>query len=197
MTTVELAVAALITGILLAGIGACLVIVVGAYGRVQDTSLAHDQGRVLLDRLDRDLRQVSAINRPRRVGARWYLEYLTDIEATGMRTSCTQWRLDTGTRRLDVRTWTSATVTAPGWSTVSTAVTNDATTEPPFTLLPAGAELEHQQLAVRLELAQRRGTAVSEATLAARNSSTGSASNPDVNGDGVSDTEVCTTYGRP
>ena len=47
---VELAVAMAVTSLLLAAVGAALVAVIGAYGRVQDTSLAADRGRVLLDR---------------------------------------------------------------------------------------------------------------------------------------------------
>ena len=194
---VELAVAMAVTSLLLAAVGAALVAVIGAYGRVQDTSLAADRGRVLLDRFDRDLRQVSAINRPGSVGGRVYVEYETDVADTGIPSTCTQWRLDTAAKRLDVRTWPATATTAPAFVPAASGVANDPVTQPPFGFAPAGGDAVHQQLTVTLRLALARGQALTRATVTARNSSPASPSNADADGDGASDTPVCTTFGRP
>ncbi len=194
---VELVVAMVVTSLLLAAVGAALVAVIGAYTRVQDTSLAADRGRALLDRFDRDLRQVSAINRPVSVGSKTYVEYETDVADTGTPSTCTQWRLDSATRRLDVRTWLATATRAPTFSTAASGVANDPATQPPFTFTPAGGSTVHQQLTVTLQLALPRGKALTTATVTARNSSAASTSNADVDGDGASDAPVCTTFGRP
>ena len=191
---VELAVVVAVTGILLAGVGPVVVAVLRAFGTVQDSSLVHDRGRVVLDRLDRDLRQVSAVNRPTTVGGRVYLEYRADV-GTGPVT-CTQWRLDPSATTLDVRSWTEGAATAPAFATAASGVVN-APSEPPFTLTPAGGALLHQQLGVRLRMRLPHGDAVTSTVLTARNSSEASASNADADGDGLSDTPVCTAFGRP
>jgi type II secretory pathway pseudopilin PulG len=194
---VELAVAMAVTAILLAVVGPVLVGVLRAYGKVQDTSLAADRGRVVLDRLDRDLRQASSVNLPTQTGTRVYLEYATDVTAPGTAAACTQWRLDTSSQQLDVRSWASGTTTAPGWRTAATGVVNAPATEPPFSVSPATAAAPHQQLAVQLRLRLPRGQALTRTLLTGRNTSTTSPSNADADGDGASDTQVCTTFGRP
>jgi hypothetical protein len=193
---VELAVVIAVTALLLAVVGPVLVGVLRAYGKVQDTSLAADRGRVVLDRLDRDLRQASSVNLPTLSGARVYLEYATDVVGPGT-AACTQWRLDTSAQQLDVRSWAAGATTAPGWRTAATGVVNTPGTDPPFTVAPATATSPHQQLAVQLRLRLPRGQALTRTLLTARNTSTASPSNTDADGDGASDTPVCTTFGRP
>ena len=56
---VELVVAMAVSAVLLAAVGPVVVGVLRAFGHVQDASQVHDRGRVVLDRIDRDLRQVS------------------------------------------------------------------------------------------------------------------------------------------
>jgi len=196
-TLVELSVAMAVSSLLLAAVAGVFVAVIGAYNRVQDTSLAADRGQVLLDRFDRDLRQASAINRPTRIGTRVFVEYQTDVSDAGSASTCTQWRLDAGARRLDVRTWPLGATSAPAFATAASGVANDPVTQPPFVFTPADTTSTHQQLTVTLQLALTRGHAVSSTTITARNSSVGSGSNADVDGDGASDRPVCTQFGRP
>jgi Tfp pilus assembly protein PilW len=196
-TVVEVVVAMTIASALLAAVGWALVGAIGAYSHVLDESLADDRGRVILDRVDRDLRQVSSVNLPERVGNLWFVEYLTDVKDTGNPSTCTQWRLDTGTHTLDVRSWTSTATEAPQWGTAATGVVNDPSTQPPFTVTSASSTVAHQQLTVELHLRLSHGDATSRAAVTARNSSTASPSNTDADGDGASDTPVCTAFGRP
>ena len=190
---VELAVAMAVTAVLLAGVGPVVVAVLRSYGRVQDSALVNDRGRILLDRLDRDLRQVSSVNRPRAVGPRVYLEY--QLDDAGGSATCTQWRLNRNDATLAVRSWRVGATGAPSWSTAASGVVN-AATEPPFAVTPAGGTALHQQLQVRLRLRLPNGEAVTRTVLTARNSSVGSPSNADGDGDGDSDTPVCTNFGR-
>ncbi len=194
--TVEFAVTMIVTGVLLVVVVPVLMSVVRSYGRVQDTSLAADRGRVVLDRIDRDLRQVSAINRPTTLGSRVYVEYETEALEAGSTATCTQWRHDAATRRLEVRTWTATTTGAPGWSTAASGMVNDPVTEPPFVMTPADATTQHQQLTVQLRLQLAQGQALTRTVLTARNSSAASASNADDDADGASDSPVCTGFGR-
>jgi Tfp pilus assembly protein PilW len=196
LSTVELVVSMIVTGVLIAVVTPVLVSVMRSYTKVQDTSLAADRGRVVLDRIDRDLRQVAAINRPTTQGQRVYVEYEIEALAPGSTATCTQWRYNRSTGRLDVRTWASGTSGAPGWSTATSAVVNDPAAEPPFVMTPADGTTLHQQLTVQLRLRLPQGQALTRTVLTARNSSAGSTSNADADGDGASDTPVCTGHGR-
>jgi hypothetical protein len=196
LSTVEFAVTMIVTGVLITVVVPVLLSVVGSYSKVQDTGLASDRGRVVLDRIDRDLRMVSSINRPTTQGHRVFVEYQTEALAPGSAVTCTQWRYDRNTRRLDVRSWSTATTGAPGWSTATSSMVNDPATEPPFVMTPADGTSLHQQLTVQLRLQLPQGQALTRTVLTARNSSAGSPSNPDVDGDGRSDSPVCTNFGR-
>jgi Tfp pilus assembly protein PilW len=196
-TVVELAVATAVTAVILAAVVAGLRVVVDSFGRVQDSGLAADRGHILLDRFDRDLRQASALNRPTRVGSRVYVEYETDLTDTGSPSTCTQWRVDSATGTLDVRSWAVDAGTAPGFTTAAAGVVNDPAAEPTFVVTPAGAGAVHQQLTVTLRLALAHGQALTRATVTARNSSASSPSNADADGDGASDSPVCAAFGRP
>ncbi len=193
LSLVELAVASAVTGVLLAAVGPVVLAVLGSFGHVQDASQVHDRGRVILDRLDRDLRQVSEINRPTTSDGRIYLEYLA---ATGAGTpTCTQWRYDPSAAQLAVRSWAVGSSAAPAWGTAATGMVNTAA-EPPFTVTPAGGTAQHQQLTVALRLRLPRDEALTRTVLTARNSSEASPSNADADHDGLSDVPVCTTFGR-
>jgi prepilin-type N-terminal cleavage/methylation domain-containing protein len=183
----EVLVATAVTSLLLAAVATAVVGLLGAYRKVQDTQLADDRGRVVLDRLDRDLRQAGTLNTPGGAGGAAYVEYQTDVGSAGAPASCTQWRLDGTSHVLAVRRWTlPAPAAAPAWSTVATGVVNDLTAEPPFAVTPAQGAVEHAQLTVQLRLALDRGQALTRATVTARNSA------PD---DG-SASPVCMSYGR-
>ncbi len=194
--TVEFAVTMIVTGLLLAVVVPVLMSVARSYGRVQDTSLAADRGRVVLDRLDRDLRQASSVNLPTRQGQRVFVEYRIEALESGTTATCTQWRYNAANRRLDVRTWGDGATGSPGWRRVLSNMVNDPAVEPPFAVQLAGGVAQHQQLTVQLRLRLPNGQALTRTVLTARNSSAGSPSNADVDGDGASDTPVCTNHGR-
>jgi prepilin-type N-terminal cleavage/methylation domain-containing protein len=195
VTLLELVIAISVTGVVLVAVASGLSLMIKSYTRVQDRSLAQDRGRVVLDGLDRDLRWASSVNLPVRIGDTWYLEFQGNAR-TGTTQECSQWRLDTAADTLQTRRWTVGTATAPAWRTVATRVTNDPSTRRPFTVLPASQTVRHQQVDLQLELTLPRGSGVSVARLTARNSSSASPSNSDVDGDTVSDDEVCTSFGR-
>jgi len=195
VTMVELVIAVSVTTVVLVAVASGLSLMIKAYTRVQDRSLAQDRGRVVLDGLDRDLRWASSVNQPVRIGDTWYLEFQANAR-TGTAQECSQWRLDAAADTLQVRRWTVGAATAPAWRTAATRVTNNPTTRRPFTVTPAGDTVRHQQVDLQLELTLPRGSGISTARLTARNSSTASPSNIDIDVDGVSDSEVCTTFGR-
>ncbi|HVN11312.1 MAG TPA: hypothetical protein VMT69_04410 [Kineosporiaceae bacterium] len=184
-SVVEFVVAAAVTGLLLAALATALTSVISAFQRVQDTSMADDRGRVVLDRLDRDLRQAEQIDAPQTIGTAAFVEYEVGVGLPAAGPTCTQWRLDAATRTLAVRSWPlPAPATAPAWATVATGVVNDLAAEPPFALAPAGGAAEHGRLTVQLRLALAHGQALTRATITARNSGT----------TGASDT--CLDFGR-
>lgn len=195
VTLLELTIAITVTTVVLVAVASGLSLMIKAYTRVQDRSLAQDRGRVILDGLDRDLRWASTVNLPVRIGNTWYLEFQANAR-TGTAQECSQWRLDAATDTLQVRRWTVGATTAPAWGTAATGVSNDPDRRRPFAVTLAGDTLTHQQVDLEFELTLPRGSGVSAARLTARNSSTASPSNTDVNGDAVSDTEVCTAFGR-
>ena len=180
---VELVVAMAVTSLLLAAVATAVTGMLRAYGTVQDTTLADDRGRVVLDRLDRDLRQAAALNAPGVAGGAAYVEYETDVDRPA---TCTQWRLDAATHVLAVRRWTlPGPAGAPAWSAVATGVANDLTAEPPFAVAPAQGAVDRAQLTVQLRLSLARGQALTRATITARNSSAAAPAAP-----------VCLAYGR-
>jgi len=195
VTMVELVIAITVTTVVLVAVASGLSLMIKAYTRVQDRSLAQDRGRVILDGLDRDLRWASSVNRPVRIGDTWYLEFQANAR-TGTTPECSQWRLDAATDTLQVRRWSVGAAAAPAWQTAATRVTNDPSSRRPFAVVPAGDTVRHQQVDLQLELTLPRGSGISTARLTARNSSAASPSNADVNGDAVSDDEVCTSFGR-
>jgi type II secretory pathway pseudopilin PulG len=198
-TVVELGVAMIVSALLLAMVVTALLSLVGAYRTVQDTTLSDDRGRVILDRIDRDLRQASAVNLPQTVGAAAFVEYETDVGPPGAPPTCTQWRLDGSTHELAVRTWTlPAPAVAPSWGTIASGVVNDLTAEPPFAVAGStpGASVQREQLTVQLRLALPKGDALTRATVTARNSSANGGAVTDADGDGVPDAPVCLTFGR-
>jgi prepilin-type N-terminal cleavage/methylation domain-containing protein len=200
-SVVELSVAMVISSLLLAIVVAALISMVRSYQKVQDTTLADDRGRVILDRLDHDLRQASAVNLPQMVGGSAYVEYETDVGAPGAAPMCTQWRLDGAAHVLAVRTWTlPAPATAPAWAPVATGVVNDLTTEAPFAVAAAGSlpgvTVQREQLTVQLRLSLPHGEALTRAAMTARNSSAATGAAVDADGDGVPDAPVCLTFGR-
>jgi prepilin-type N-terminal cleavage/methylation domain-containing protein len=189
-TLVELIVAMFLFSLLLGIFMSGIVLMTRDTVRVQNISNTEDEARRAFDRFDRQLRYASAVNPPGRVGNDWYFEYQTT--ATGSVTGqCTQWRVQQSTQQLQVRTWDDATAaTASGWAPVASHVSNDPTSEVPFTFTPADTTYMHQRVGLLLEVSMGATTPVRvQASFVARNTSTSTVTNTG----GL----VCQQVGRP
>lgn len=149
--------------------------------------------RVAFDLLDRQVPAASAINYPVLNGSSWYLEFRTDATTPS---TCTQWRLVTTTRQLQWRTWltdTGVLGTPTTWRTAATDVVNSANpSQAPFTMDEIDAQYTQQRLNLRLRLRKSAGPITqSNSSFTARNTTLTTQTDADVNGDGVSDNEVC------
>ena len=159
--------------------------------KTTNLSTSTDQIRQAFTRLDREVRYASEINTPALKGSIWYLEF-QGLNSTGVDT-CFQWRVDTTTDKLQTRRWAASTTTIPTtWSTVASNVANDTTSaQAPFTFTAADNQFKFQVLDVML--IGKRGTSNTSAltlstSMTARNSSVGSTTNNDSDGDGVLNT---------
>jgi prepilin-type N-terminal cleavage/methylation domain-containing protein len=170
--------------------------------KTTNLSTSTDQIRQAFARLDRQVRYATEINYPGLVsGTRWYVEFQAP-NGDGVAT-CHQWRLDTATDKLQERWWTAGTTPAatPGWVTVASNIANDPAADKPFTLVPASVTQPRQGLVVELlarKAARDTSSVTMQTSLYARNSSTQSDSNDDIDGNGVSDDPTCGELGsRP
>jgi prepilin-type N-terminal cleavage/methylation domain-containing protein len=196
-TLVELVVAMGLFAVLLAVLMSAIIGMIGNLRKTQGIADASGQARVAFDRLDRQLRYATAVNRPVLVGQDWYLEFTT-LDTAGQ-VGCRQWRVGGATDLLQQRAWTGAPVTPPSWAGVATGVVNNPASQPPFTFVAADAQHPTQQVTVDLVLtrgANPPGHAETRSTLVARNTDTTTATNADANGDGVSDQQVCQEVAR-
>jgi prepilin-type N-terminal cleavage/methylation domain-containing protein len=168
--------------------------------RTQAVSTAADETLRTMNRLDHTIRFASAVNRPVEVGTNWYLEYQLTATLNGAQPLCTQWKFDSTADTLAYRTWTvtGGAVTPTPFVTTSVHVVNNPATQQPFTFLPADSVYTRQRIQVFLIVQNNRGNGAQiRSTFTALNTSTGTVTNPDVNNNGVSDTQVCQEAGRP
>lgn len=177
--------------------------------RAQGVTNAGDAVRGAFQSMDKQIRYAASINYPGTgASGSQYVEFVTGSQPDGQSPLCTQWRYDPTARTLAYRTWRDIpSGTVSDWRTVATDVRNamgGATPNPPFRLIPAGSSYVRQQLVVTVDAG--RGAAGDDAltgadvatVFVARNSSTTSQSNTDLNGDGTSDAPVCSSHlGRP
>lgn len=201
MTLIELIVAMGIFSVVISVFMAGLVVMTKDTARTIAVADSGDSVRKAFQRLDKQIRYASAINRPGVGGSgAHYVEFRTAAVAAGRQPRCTQWRLVPDTGLLQVRTWDDAPSASPSdWQTIIVNVRNDLSSpaNEPFAFAPADGKHTRQQLVVTLDvgLAGRPGSDI-QTTFVARNSSVTSVSNDDLDGDGQSDTAVCTA-GRP
>ena len=196
-TLVELVVAMGLFAVLLAVLMSAIIGMIGNLRKTQGIADASGQARVAFDRLDRQLRYATAVNRPVLVGQDWYLDFAT-LNTSGQ-IECRQWRVEAATELLQQRTWTVAQAAPPSWAGVATGVVNNPASQPPFTFVAADAQNPTQQVTVDLVLtrgANPPGHAETRSTLVARNTDTTTATNADTNSDGVSDQQVCQEVAR-
>lgn len=202
LSLVELLVAMGIFTVVISVFTAALVTMTQGTAHTQSVADAGDAARKAFQRMDKQVRYAAAINRPGAgtSGAR-YVEFRTAAVPAGTSPFCTQWKLDPVAQTLEVRTWADVPgATQSGWNTIVTEVRNDlAAGEEPFAFAQADADVLHQTLHVVLRVG-RGSTAGADVstTFVARNSSADVLSNLDTDGDGQSDTPVCTSAsGRP
>jgi hypothetical protein len=157
--------------------------------RVLTTGDAVTDGRAASDALGRQVATASATNTPVLAGGNWYLEFSIDAVKAGNDQQCTQWRYQPSTRLLQYRTWSTVTLVATPWTTVSDALVNDVGSQPPFTVYPSDSGFALPRVAVDLRLATAVGSVVQiQGQYTLRNSIDAAPPSP---------TTVCTQLGRP
>lgn len=191
MTLTELIVSMGIFSILMAVITAAVVSWTGT--AVRNTRVADQttESRRMFTSFDRSVLSASAVNRPVKVGTNWYVEVLDETVTPKV---CRQWVFRGGAGELASREWkTGVPSPAPtAWRVLGWNLSPSG--GKPFTMHPASVTDGTQSLSVSL-VAQRGDGPRTETRghFSARNSSAASPSQLDLNGDGVSDTQVCST----
>jgi len=156
--------------------------------------------------MDRQVRYAESINYPGVSGGHRYIEfYLPRSVSSSGNPQCIQWRFEPSSGLVEARDWDldggGAAINITGWRTRGTLTFDLGGVDYPFQMLPA--DLSKGLLRQRLQLTLATGSVTSAASqmqtsFVARNSSTSSVTNLDVNGDGQSDTQVCMQAGgRP
>ena len=175
-TIVELMITIILLAIVSSGFLAATNAIYNGIHKQQGVTDAADGGRRALQLLDKQVRYASAINTPAVASSgNAYLEYKwTQSNGSTDTLICSQWRLNTTTHRLQMRTWTSGVTPspAPAWNTVATGVVNSPASQPPFTLPAAGANgatLQYQVLKINLISSRDTGTVNTTSTLTALN----------------------------
>lgn len=191
-TLTEFIVAMGIFTIFLAVFGSGVVLMTRDTVRTQATIDTDNEGRRAYSALDKQVRNAAAINEPVSNGTGWYVEFRTDVAETGVRVPplCTQWRLDTTTDRLQVRTWNEGG-TPTGWTTRAQGVTNPLA-DKPFALVKTGSTSTRQQLKIdwQMDAGPNAADQRVQGTLVARNTTASTSTN-------VSGNRICTDQGQP
>jgi prepilin-type N-terminal cleavage/methylation domain-containing protein len=201
LTLVELLVAMGIFVIVLAVFMTGVVSMTRTTASAQGVSDATTSTRKVLDRFDRQVRYSTGINRPG-LGSSgsYYVEFAMPAQAAGAIPLCVQWRYDPAARTIALRTWNDTATPSPtGWSSMASNVRNDLATEAPFKFFASNSTSKEQALQVLLDIGvgSQRGALVAT-TYVARNTSTATQTNPDLDLNNLSDTPVCQAgVGRP
>jgi type II secretory pathway pseudopilin PulG len=203
-TLVELIVAAGVFFIFVAILMTSIVSFTKGITRTEVTAEATNEGFVMFQTMDRQIRYADAINFPGNgsSGAR-YIEFRTQgaTSISGV-TTCTQWKWDKVKQILQVRSWPDlAGSTATPWATKLRNVIDSTATGYPFAMTPAsmtGSTMQQLVLTVNAGNPDTGANTALSTTFVARNSSITSPSNSDSNSDGASDSPVCLSTGtRP
>jgi len=207
-TLTEVLIAILIFGFVIAMGSMSVVQLAQAGSAAKVRALSSSNVIVGYETLDRQVRYADAINFPG-VGASGdaYVEFRIPKAArvdSANPTSdlCVQWRYNPDTGVLQSRRWDAvASPTLPAFSTKARLVTATASATYPFQMIPAaagGATTQALRITLEAGSSQNEGRTSINTVIVARNSSFGSVSNTDANGDGRSDTPVCYPTGvRP
>jgi Tfp pilus assembly protein PilW len=156
-----------ITGIVMALFTGSIVLVYGSSNRTQAVARTSGEITAAFTWLDRQIRYADYVAVPGRVaadGGNWYVEF---ENATTVPATCYQLRLDGSAGQLQQRNWTPGGV-ASSWQPLAGGVTNGAaaagSADQPFTLVPVGAGVGTEQLAVTLIVAAGGGSSGGGAT---------------------------------
>jgi prepilin-type N-terminal cleavage/methylation domain-containing protein len=147
---VELIVAMGIMSVVLAIVASAVVMMTRNVVTTTNLSSSTDDIRAAFSRLDRQVRYATGINSPTRVGNTWRVEF-EGLDGDGAST-CRQWRLVTDTDTLQQRSWSAASPpsSAPAWISVAGGISNNPTSQPPFTFVAATDANPMQGLEVTL-----------------------------------------------
>ena len=150
--------------------------------------------------LDREVRYADSINFPGiSATGRRYVEFRLPAASTASGLAeCYQWRFDPATSVIQRRHWIDQTgVALPSFTTMVTNVADLGGSTYPFVMQPASSGgLPVQQLQIRISSGLSSGATDITTSFVAKNTSTSSPSNADLNGDGSSDTPVCLATGN-
>lgn len=195
LSLIELIVAMMIFGVVLAIYFGALISMANTTRKAQTSVDASDALRATFNALDHQVRYASSVNRPVQGGAgRWYVEFEATKLPNGAPNMCYQWRFDPTSKVISYRTWSENVATVGPWRGVAWDVVSPGSGSP-FVFSAATPFVLSQSLTVTLRVEGVASAVLAEqsTTFVARNSSNDSITNKDNNGDGVSDTEVCTS----
>lgn len=194
VSIIELVVAMLIFSVLMSVYFGALISMANTTTQAKNSVDASNALRSAFNALDHQVRYATSVNRPvMGVSGAWYVEFeVTDLPENAPN-MCYQWRLDPSSNVISYRTWKEDGVTVTAWHSVAWDVVAPGGGSP-FEFGMATDDILAQKLTVNLQVVEQSGNVLAQqgTTFVARNSSEGSLSNDDVDGNGVSDNEVCT-----
>lgn len=157
--------------------------------------------RTVFQRMDKEVRYASAINRPGKgPSGAYYVEYLIQVVEGGQPERCIQWRVSADGELQRREAPGPSGGGARAWYTFSDDVHNDLNipAQLPFRFSPADNVYANQRLRVSLDVRPSAAQAGSglETEFVARNTSSASTTNADLDNDGRSDIMICTGMGR-
>ncbi len=202
VSVVELLISMMIFSVVIGVFAGGLIVMARSTARTSEVTDASNSLRTTFQHLDRQIRYASSINSPGVGGSgSWYVEFITTSVPEGEVPRCTQWRFDPTAETMAYRTWRDVPSSSVSeWRIVAEGMRNDVGAgDLPFVFHPANGVYTRQSLDVAVYVASDPNPggdidADIGTTFVARNSSTESPSNPDLNNDGVSDTLVCTSH---
>jgi prepilin-type N-terminal cleavage/methylation domain-containing protein len=184
---VELSVAMMVFGIFATAVATMTMSMMQVATRTRSIADASTKARAVLDQISRTLPSASQVNQPTQVGSDWYVEASFPPAAGAGTSSCAQWRLLAATDQLQVRTWNTVNPSASAWRTLADHVTNDPSTQRPFTVLAPDSGFSDYRVTIDIYLGTTDGGKAHNRTdFTLRNSGTVTLG-----------TSVCTEVGRP